>query len=712
MVHRILIGSLLLMGLSARAADDDYRALPDSVKAKFARADKNGDKKLSLDEFLATVTKEQAPIAKRDFGLFDQDADGQLTLEEFWSIPTVAPADQRGPLPDPMDGLVRQFIGVMDKFFKDWDQDLDRKIGRDQFLAEFTTTVSEPLTANMQREADPNGDGLISRAEAKRFVEIQFGVRRSDGKRLRDPGGRVAQHMQFQYADQNKDDRLDHDEFIGRAFAGAKAEEIWTNGDKDKDGFVSWDEWCLMPGRMFDPITEFRRIDTNLDGQLDPDELNAGTPDWIKISAKTAIPAFDLDRSGKLSLAEYRLTLHCNPVLRWHDIILDPDGDGKISRTEFVYDRTAPLLRFVYFKLLDQNGDNELDQKEFVFNLRTPRAFYSLNADGTGWKKMFAVEGYPSIGSPAVSPDGKLLAFDAHKVKETLTQQTMLITNLDGSNLRSAGYGLMPTWSADGTQLTCSRSRPQYGLWLVGLDGKNERFLRDGWGAQFSPDGKKILFSDYRTIMTYDVATEKTTNHFDGQASGYQQIQWNMTWSPDGKRVCFKGIKPNAVEEVGTVWVDGGEPRLKVHYSGKSVAADFAWHPSGDRIVYCMNCPERKVSQLYEFHPDSADPPKLVKGQDETVPISGLCWTPDGQRLIVITIARSKGRLRGTATANGSYSRCAIAARNASKFSRSIRRRPSPRRSSFPAKTPPPKSALRVGRRTANNSSWSRGIIE
>lgn len=631
-----VLGAAFTVCLSIHA-DDDYRPLPDAVRAKFTKADRNGDKKLSLEEFQATVAKEQAAVAKRDFGLFDQDADGQLTLEEFWSVPTVASGDQRGPLPDPLTGLVDQFIGVMDKFFKDWDQNRDRKIPLNEFLGEYVATVKEPLTRQMQIEADTNGDQQVSRAEARRFVEIQFGIRRSDGKLLRESSGRVAQHMQYQYADQNKDDRLDHDEFIGRAYAGTKAEEIWTSGDTDKNGFVSWDEWCKMPGRMFDPITEFRRIDTNLDGQLDPDELNAGTPDWIKLAAKTAFPGFDTDRNGKLSLAEYRLTMHCNPVIRWHDLILDPDGDGKISRTEFVYDRSASLLRFVYFRLLDVNGDGELDPTEFVFNLRTPRAFYSLNADGTGWKKLFEVPDYPSIGSPAVSPDGKLLAFDAHKVKETLTNQAMLVTNLDGSKLRNVGYGLMPTWSPDGKQLSCSRSRPQSGLWTIGVDGTNERYLRDGWGAQWSPDGKRILFSDYRVIMTYELATSKTTNHFDAVANGYQQVHWNMAWSPDGKRVCFKGVKQLAVEEVGTVWVDGGAPRLKVHYSGKSVSTDFGWHPKENRIVFCMYCTERKNSQLYEFNPDSDEPPKLVAGQDEKSSITSPCWTPDGKQVIVVT---------------------------------------------------------------------------
>ncbi len=627
----VLVGVLLTGAIAV--AQDDYRPLPDSVKARFARADKNGDKKLSLDEFLATVTKEQAAVAKRDFELFDQDSDGQLTLKEFWSIPTVAPADQRGPLPDPMAGLVQQFIGAMDRFFKDWDQEPDRKIPAAEFLAEYHATVNE-LPTNVTRQlVDQNGDQLVSRAEARRFVEIQFGMRRSDGKPLREPTGRVAQHMQFQHADQNKDDRLDHAEFISRAYAGEKAEEIWTNGDKDKDGFVTWDEWCSMPGRMFDPINEFRRLDTNLDGQLDPDELMANTPDWIKISAKTAIPAFDFDHNGKLSLAEYRLTFQANPVLRWNDIILDPDGDGKISRQEFVYDRSAPLLRFVYFRWLDQNGDGELDSKEFVFKLRIPREFYSLNADGTGWRRMFDVKEFPSLGSPVVSPDGKRIAFDGHRAKGALAGQTMLITDLDGGNLRVIGPGMMPNWNKEGTELAFSNS----GIQVVNLKSKETRQIGNGWGGQWSPDGTRIAYYQRLDITTYELATGTRTIIYDGTADGFQSLYWNMKWSPDSQRIVFKAIDKTGADTVASVYADPKNPRLKVHHSGKSITAHFSWSPDGKRVVFCMYCPERKVSQVYEFDPDADAPPKLVAGQDPNVTITSACWTPDGKTLFVIT---------------------------------------------------------------------------
>lgn len=39
-----------------------------------------------------------------------------------------------------------------------------------------------------------------------------------------------------------------------------------------------------------------------------------------------------------------------------------------------------------------------------------PQAFYVMNADGTGWRKLFQLKDYAASGSPAVSPDGQMSA--------------------------------------------------------------------------------------------------------------------------------------------------------------------------------------------------------------------------------------------------------------------------------------------------------------
>ena len=54
-------------------------------------------------------------------------------------------------------------------------------------------------------------------------------------------------------------------------------------------------------------------------------------------------------------------------------------------------------------------------------------------------------------------------------------------------------------------------------------------------------------------------------------------------------------------------------------------------------MTVCETCPERKVSQVYEFDPDADDPPKLMPGQDPNTNNTNLCWMPDGTRVLIIT---------------------------------------------------------------------------
>jgi len=73
-----------------------------------------------------------------------------------------------------------------------------------------------------------------------------------------------------------------------------------------------------------------------------------------------------------------------------------------------------------------------------------------------------------------------------------------------------------------------------------------------------------------------------------------------------------------------------------VHVSGQGIVPGFAWHPDNKRIVFVMNSPERAKAQLYEFDPNNTEKPRLVEGQDPTIPNTSACWTTDEKRLIVI----------------------------------------------------------------------------
>lgn len=635
--------ALLLLVIAAltdptRGLAQDAKKLADEMVSKaFAKADRNGDRQLTRDEFL--VDRGPAEVAKRDFLLFDLDADETLSLEEFSTIPTVVEAEHRGPLPDPMRVLVDQVMSALDKSLNNWNENPKVEVDARAFTAAFSKRFEKYTSQLADREADPDGDGKVTRDEARRFLEIQFGVRRSDGKMLRLPSGRVVNYSLYLHVDQNRNDKLERAEFIERSVGGANVAKEFDTVNINGDDSLSFDEWCLVPWRGWnDPVMEFRQMDKNFDAYVDPQELLAGTPEWKKKLAASVFPGFDLNRDGKLSLPEYRLTMQANMILPWQNPLTDPDGDGTLSFAEFKFDPMLfPLLRLLYFSRLDVNSSGNLDPNEFSFKTKVPDEFFTMNADGTGWKSFFQFEGHPACGSPCVSPDGKLIAFDAWPLKQQ-GGSALYVMPIGGGNPRQIASGMMPNWSKDGTKLACSRSSPVYGVWLLDLEGDNHKHVGEGWGAQVSPDGTKIAFTQGSGLKVYDIETDKTQTILEGEANPYQQIYWNSAWSPDSRRLCFKGSKADGTLEVATVNMTGDKPGLKVHHSGKvALNADFAWHPQGDRIVFAMHCPERSHVQMYEFDPDKNAPPTLLKGQDETRNNTDMCWTPDGKRLIVVS---------------------------------------------------------------------------
>lgn len=630
------ISLILVSSTWCVAAEDSL--IPESVTKEFSKADGNRDGRLSQEEFL--VDRGPAEIAKRDFRLFDLNTDGALSVQEFWSIPPATTPEVRGPLPDPMQILVGQMMTALDKSLNNWHENPKVEVDVHGLASALTQRFQKYGMQPNVSELDPDGSGKVTRDEARRFLEIQFGVRRHDGKLLRLPTGRVVNYMLFLYVDLDKNDVLDRTEFTQRSYGdpnGVAGE--FEKVDVDKNGKLSFDEWCLVPGRgVNDPVMEFRQLDTNLDAFVDPKELVAGTPDWKQPIRDSVFPAFDLNLDGKLSLTEYQLTMPANMVLQWQTPLSDTDGDGLLSFMEFRFEPMLfPLLRATYFLRLDRNGNGILDPGEFPYKRKAEDEFFVMNSDGTGWKSLYRYEGHSACGSPTVSPDGKFLAFDAW-VNNQQGASAICVMKLEGGEPEEVYLGMMPSWSNDGTKLACSRSSPASGAWLVDVSGENDKQVAAGWGAQFSPDGRKLVFTEGTQLRLHDMEQAVAETILDGLEFGYQRIFWNAGWSPDGKRVCFKAVKADGTNHVASVNTTGNEPELKVHYAGKNaVNADFAWHPTEDRVIYAMFCAERGFTQLYEFNPKTDAAPTLVKGQDAGRNNTDACWTPDGKRLIVIS---------------------------------------------------------------------------
>jgi hypothetical protein len=71
-------------GIHVNAADEKrVPPTPEEKAAVFTKKDKDGDGKLTKEEFLGKAKEEQKPKLETAFGRLDKDTDGSLTKDEF-----------------------------------------------------------------------------------------------------------------------------------------------------------------------------------------------------------------------------------------------------------------------------------------------------------------------------------------------------------------------------------------------------------------------------------------------------------------------------------------------------------------------------------------------------------------------------------------------------------------------------------------------------
>lgn len=351
---------------------------------RFQKLDQDKNGSLSEEEFLRAsgvedpLTPEQL---RQRFRVFDADHNGEISFEEFMTIPGVVTRAERTQVSDPLAVSSRH---VVDEFLV--------KLVVPVPAAELVPSWSV-LPETIPREAavwDLNGDGQVDQEEARRGLEMAYGLRRPDGLPARHANGFIFNGSYFQHLDSNGDRVLSRAELVegyhlGREAALELLERADQNGDQQLD-FTEIDQADLF---LTDAPKEFLKWDRDFNGRISANELERGAA-WQRHLAPQMLPAFDRDQDGSLSLDEFLSSPLSNPLVNWTSQRRDRNGNGTLELKEFAgtLDLCGSGLSATYFQQLDRNSDWHLDLREFSFVVDPGKlsaaqlaALYDRNAD-------------------------------------------------------------------------------------------------------------------------------------------------------------------------------------------------------------------------------------------------------------------------------------------------------------------------------------------
>ena len=222
---------------------------------------------------------------------------------------------------------------------------------------------------------------------------------------------------------------------------------------------------------------------------------------------------------------------------------------------------------------------------------------YTLHADGSGLARL--TEDPASDDSPAISPDGKRIAFltARHDPAPRFPnfKYELYVMDIDGGNPQrlttTDAAEDHPAWSPDGSRILFDADYDADGfaeIYTIQPDGSDLTRLTSNPAndqfADWSPDGKTIAFSSYRNgnwdiyVMNADGSDQRPLT---------DSTKWELfpAWSPDGTHIAFNGMVPGTGNTDVFVMNADGTNMVQLT-TNPGFDENPTWSPDGKQIAF------------------------------------------------------------------------------------------------------------------------------
>ena len=233
------------------------------------------------------------------------------------------------------------------------------------------------------------------------------------------------------------------------------------------------------------------------------------------------------------------------------------------------------------------------------------------------------IQSYKGVSRPALSPDGKWLAYNSTEQEEDL-----FVLSIDGSGLRQLTNGGRrnrgPRWSPDGRQIAFFSTRSgDWEIWTTDANGSDFRQITHLAGNNvawpvWSADGKYLAYTLFG-FSTFIVETGKPwgaqTPEKLPQFPGDGQVFNAWTWSPDGRMLAGFLNRDDGI----AVYTLASRSFRKLTAHG----ADSVWLSDSRRLLFLDR------GKIYLLDSDSGSTRELVSVMPEEVARRGFALSPD-----------------------------------------------------------------------------------